>query len=342
MNISKKGKFLIKLLKIVVPIGLIYYIFTIIDFEKFIEVIRGSDFLLLLLVAFSVPVQYLLFTARWSLLMYIIEDVKIKFSNLHSILYKGLFVGFFVPGGIGIDVYRVISVWDKYKIYKSNFSTIFLEKIIGTLSSLVLAFLCYPFLSVESNPILANIIFYLKYLIGGFLFLFLILIINKLIFKRNTHPFIQRILNYLNGSIIKLFNRISINDFQVKPDSKIVTEILKPVLSYRNIFIVLIFSISILIVKAVFMNIAFRAIGYDVPLIINLFLIPLINIISLVPISFGGVGVRESSTVFLYSIFFVPPESSFAVALISFSFVLVNIVFGGLMMIKDGFLITKR
>ena len=64
------------------------------------------------------------------------------------------------------------------------------------------------------------------------------------------------------------------------------------------------------------MNIAFAAVGFELPFVVNLFVIPIINIIALLPISFGGVGVRETSFIFLYGLFGVSPEGALFISIL--------------------------
>ena len=125
------------------------------------------------------------------------------------------------------------------------------------------------------------------------------------------------------------------NNEPIEQGEDVVRDILKPLLSLKYIGIVLFFSVVILVVKSCFMNLMFMAIGVDVPLIANLFVVPLVNIISLIPVSFGGVGVRETSYIALYGFFGVPPEASLVASLVTFTFLLMNISFGGLLMLVD-------
>ncbi|MFO7869467.1 MAG: lysylphosphatidylglycerol synthase transmembrane domain-containing protein [Bacteroidales bacterium] len=328
-------KKVLSVIKFVVPVVLLYYIFSIIDFERLTKIITDADLLLLSLVLLSVPIQYLLFTVRWHLLLDLIEQVKTNFRKLHSILYKGLFVGFFVPGGVGIDVYRVLKVRKEYAIYKSNISTIFLEKIVGTASSLILIIVCYPFLEITKNETIAEIINYAYILIGAFCILLFLIGFKNAFLKGKFEGVMQQFMLFLNAKIISLINKISSKNHVLSHDEKIVEDIIKPVLSLKYISIVFFFSIVILIVKALFINIVFYALGFDIPFLANLFVVPLVNIISLIPISFGGVGVRESAYILFYGYFGIPVEVSLIVSLITFTFLLFNIFFGGLLMVRE-------
>ena len=176
--------------------------------------------------------------------MDMIENVKARFIQLHSILYKGLFIGLFFPSGVGIDVYRVISVKKEYGTYKSNISTIFLEKLIGTVSSLLLILCCYPFLGLHENQTISNIIPYV-YLFVGIIFSCLILIGFKSNIIRGRFALVlNKFAFFLNERIIRLINKILKNNEPIEQGEDVVRDILKPLLSLKYIGIVLFFFCS--------------------------------------------------------------------------------------------------
>ncbi|MFW5851242.1 MAG: lysylphosphatidylglycerol synthase transmembrane domain-containing protein [Bacteroidota bacterium] len=328
-------KKIFSIIKFIVPVVLLYYIFTIIDIDKLRTIVAESDPYLLSFIIFSVPLQYLFFTIRWAIIMRLIENVQANFFKLHAILYKGLFVGFFVPGGVGIDVYRVLKVKKEYGVFKSNVSAIFLEKVIGTTSSLLLVLACYPFINVVENEILRTIINYSYIFVGIVCFAFIIIALKSSFVKGKIAGILNKVSIFFNIRIINLINKISKGSNKISKEDKVVQDIFKPLMDFKYIFIVLVFSLIILVIKAAFMNIVFRALGYELPLVANLFVVPLVNIISLIPVSFGGVGVRETAYIVLYAYFGMPSEGSLITSLITFTFLLLNISAGGLLMLKD-------
>ncbi len=86
-----------------------------------------------------------------------------------------------------------------------------------------------------------------------------------------------------------------------------------------------------------------RSLGFDIPLLYFFIFIPLITVISAVPLTFAGLGVREDSFAGLFALAGVPAEQAIAVSLASFSLVIVIAVFGAVLYAVHGTeLVTKE
>ena len=81
--------------------------------------------------------------------------------------------------------------------------------------------------------------------------------------------------------------------------------------------------------------------GLKIPLTYYFIIVPLITICTAIPISVGGLGVRE--TAYVYFLQFAKIDSTHAI-LLSFSFVItvaINALIGGFILFKRGFHIEK-
>ena len=58
------------------------------------------------------------------------------------------------------------------------------------------------------------------------------------------------------------------------------------------------------------------SLGIELPILIYYLLVPLIFLISLIPISFGGWGIREASSIGLFGLVGLPPEQAFAMSVL--------------------------
>ncbi|MFO7864106.1 MAG: lysylphosphatidylglycerol synthase transmembrane domain-containing protein, partial [Salinivirgaceae bacterium] len=112
-------------------------------------------------------------------------------------------------------------------------------------------------------------------------------------------------------------------------------DILLPLLNYRVLLVSFGISILIQLIGALFVNMLFFAFGVDIPLIVNLFLVPVMNLLFLLPVSFGGIGLREAAYVILYGAFGVTEEISLLVAVTSFIFLIVNNSLGGIITLAE-------
>lgn len=80
-----------------------------------------------------------------------------------------------------------------------------------------------------------------------------------------------------------------------------------------------------------------------IPFIFYLFAIPFILIVSLLPISFGGLGVREAAAVFVFAIAGVSEDAALSMALVAMSITyLASLVGGILLLLRDNKVIPDR
>ena len=68
-----------------------------------------------------------------------------------------------------------------------------------------------------------------------------------------------------------------------------------------------------------------KTVGLDIDFIYFLVFTPITMIVSMIPITFRGVGLRELSSVYMFSLIGAPPEKIVFVSLLTF---LINIVLG--------------
>ncbi len=113
MKSNKKNQFF-TVLKILVTVVLLYFVFAKIPFQKSYEIIRNAN-PALMMVAFIC-----LFMSQWvsaERLLSVLRSVQFSISRkTNNILYLiGMFYNFFIPGGIGGDMYKVYFLNKHYK-----------------------------------------------------------------------------------------------------------------------------------------------------------------------------------------------------------------------------------
>ncbi|NQU53950.1 MAG: flippase-like domain-containing protein [Bacteroidetes bacterium] len=318
-----------KILRIVIPIVLLTIIISKIDFEILGEVYVRSNKSLLILAFLSYPIRYLLFTVRWKLVLNMFGKHDISFLHLLKTIYIGFFVGFFIPASVGIDIYRVVSL-RKTNSTHVNIGLIFQEKLMG----LVVCGFFVLFFSSFLNVDLGKIYPYVRNILYAIIFVSLFILTVLFLFKTNLH--IQKILSFTEGKLIKLLGWFTLKfKKEIKLEEGFLNKVLKVSLFPKMIMVVLLFSICNQGIGAVFANIAFQALESDIPLVYNLFASPLLNIILLFPISFGGFGIREGSYILIFGILGVAAEISFMVSFIFMVSTFINVGIGGIIYILD-------
>jgi uncharacterized protein (TIRG00374 family) len=311
------------------PVILLSIIFTKIDFAKLAEVFMQSNKLLLCLAFLSFPIRYLLFTFRWKLVLNLFGKDEISFLRLLRTMYIGFFVGFFVPASVGIDIYRVVSLRNTNSTHV-NIGLIFQEKLMGLLVCGLFVLFFSAYLNVNPGTVYP---YFRAALYGGILLCFLLLMV-LLMFKKNVQ--IQKLLRYIEGKLIKLLRWFTLKfKKEINIEEGFLNKVLSVSLVPKMILVVLLLSILNQGIGAIFANVAFRALGTDIPLVYNLFASPLLNIIFLFPISFGGLGIREGSYILIFGILGIAAEVSLLVSFIFMVSTFINIGIGGIVFMLD-------
>jgi len=74
----------------------------------------------------------------------------------------------------------------------------------------------------------------------------------------------------------------------------------------------------------------FRSLGVEVPLVYCLIFIPLISALSLLPISFNGLGIREGGYIFFFSQIGLNMTQAVSASLVFFVLVVLTSLIGGI------------
>ncbi len=130
------------------------------------------------------------------------------------------------------------------------------------------------------------------FLFGGLLVLFLLIVFFILLPKMNL-----KIASKWQGKIDIFFSAF------------------KKFLRDKNAFYILIFTFLAWLVMLIYVRGLFFSFGFNIPLAAILAFQPIVTLISLIPITFSGIGAREAVMIYFYSAF-APASSILAVALI--------------------------
>ncbi|MCW5515927.1 lysylphosphatidylglycerol synthase transmembrane domain-containing protein [Muriicola sp. Z0-33] len=143
-ELRKKG---ITVLKIVISAVLIYFIFTKIQLQQVLEILRQTDpFYLLLAVLFFV-VSKIMAAFRLNLYFYQLHVFLTHLSNLKLYLL-GMFYNLFLPGGIGGDAYKGYVIKQKFEVKTKRVVAVL---VLDRLSGLLLLFIYSCLLLLSMN-----------------------------------------------------------------------------------------------------------------------------------------------------------------------------------------------
>jgi uncharacterized protein (TIRG00374 family) len=323
-------KTLVRILRWAVPIVILYFIFQYIDFDRLFQSMIDTNFWFMAIGLAHFPLLIFIAIYRWRFLLvhYHKRSVPMRFVSKHY--WVGLALGFFTPGSIGLDAYRVVVSSRHYGQYINNTSIVLVEKLMALTTCMSIIVILYPMLPVTLDPKLEHI-FYLAYalLIVSLISVGLLVIFTRI---RAFHKLLEKLDSLFSHLVQRFLKRLNAeNEFDASTLS--FTTILAPFSSPNRLMIVVVLSFGIQFFSAVKSQIFFYALGYDLPFMVNLFVAPTLYFIFILPISFGSLGIREGAYIILYGLFGVPPEIALLVSFFNLSGMLFNNIIGGIVML---------
>jgi len=306
-------KYLITLIKIVVSTALIIFLFVKLGFNDILIQLTSANLWWLFFAIFIFSLSNFLGSFQWYLLLKI-KGIHLPFLRVVSYYYVGLFFNNFLIGYIGGDAIRIYDISKVSGDSSKAISTVFLDRFIGfvVLTGLALfAGLIWHDIFQVKNVIFIIIFIFICWMLS-FVFLF-----NEKLAKK-----IGIIIKYLLP--LKIYDKlrevyININSF--KHAKKTIVQI---------IFI----SIAIQSIRILVHYFAALSVGLHGHLKYFFIFIPVVALMASLPISIGGIGVREGSGVALFST--VPtflPEMIVAMEFLAYLIGLISALPGGILFV---------
>jgi uncharacterized protein (TIRG00374 family) len=273
--------------------------------------IAGLDLTLVLAAIASQLVAMLLAVVRWQLLLRS-QGVALPYPRLLKSFLVGRFVGAFAPSTAGLDVYRAVDIGRTIGDQARSASVIFLEKCFGLLGLVWVTILLTPF---GVRDFFGDEGIVLAVLVGFGATLGVVVIRRPELFA----PIVTRLPKRLGGKIASLLERV-----RALPISRSVAA-----------------SALVLGIITHFMTAAVYA-AAGVALHVDatpgelLIVGNAIVLATLLPISLGGVGVREGTAVVLLGSIGVPMSEAVLVALLGYLATQPSALVGGLISAMGG------
>ena len=263
-------------------------LFRSIDVQELISKVKTLkiyDFLIILTILIF---QLLILSYRWMLLLNILK-LQVGFMNLLKILWSGMFFNQIMPSSFGGDVFRVLIAMKNNISGSTITSSIIMERIIGlSMMSLLSVFPIFLINEKFSSG--------LKYII--LVVPLLILLLNILLYFLNDA--FKKILHFevLKKIIFEIHNYW--NNFFSNPK-----------IFFKILFLTLIIHFCTFYI----VYYLFRTFDYNINFLLIIYVMPIALIISSLPISVAGWGIRETVMVGSFLLFQIPSEISTAVGI---------------------------
>ncbi len=265
-------KHIFNFLKIAVTILLLYFLFRKMDFKTILTTLRHINIFVYLIGALLFFTGIFLSSIRWKLFLDTL-GIEFSLSQLFTYFLYSLFLANFLPSG-GLDVARVAFL-GKQKL-KEKISSTFMDRLFGFLAINIYVFLGLIYGLKEASK-------YRTLIFGVLVFQLIFLFV---IFSRRLKKYAVFIKKLPFGE--KFYN---------------LYEILH---SFRDIKVVMFalgLSFVIQFLYSADAYIVMRSLHLCPPFTTSILFVPLINFISMIPVTISGFGVREGGFVFVFSSF---------------------------------------
>lgn len=296
--ISKKQRTLIKF---VFSTLILVFIFKNIDFGELLKIVKSLSFSWYGLFLVVTVISFFVLSYKWWKILKL-QKFRYTLSYIIKVVWIGSFYNLFLPGRVGGDAIKVIYLItgsdkseDKYKASIS----IFIDRLYNVTGLLILAYISIILNFRQSKAFLLLLSIMSLFIICVFLIIgFGARLINKT--KISKYCWLQKAAGLLESS------KHYINS------------------TGRNIFMIsggMLYQIST-ILSCYLLG---RALGIRLPFSYFLFFIPVVYIVTMIPITFGGIGVREGTFIYFLSKAGIPGENALSLSLLLYvSLVLVS------------------
>lgn len=301
-----------KFTKVGLTLGILWFIFYRfdVDLHNLFSGIANEKYILLDLI---IPVFILPIVSanRWKIFLEQV-GVKERTFSLVKIGWISIFQGLILPSSQGQDLLRIYYIEKRHPDKQAaSGSTVIIERLLGFI---VLCFLCLTFSLYNYRIFNQKEFFIIICLVSIFLFVVIFLLLNKSLQayvekRRFSKGFLQKGFSYLT----RMHRTIA-----YFPYRKII---------FPSILLILLFQIAT--ITSVYL--VFRAYGINLPLYVHIAIYPVVAILSMIPITISGIGIREGFFVYFYAQFGVPGDTAVFVSLVNYGIVvLIPAVLGSL------------
>jgi glycosyltransferase 2 family protein len=311
-------------LRIVISLGLLAFLIyrNRSNFSSILDGIKDLNvyYLVIALVFYFIAISFIVF--RWGILL---KAHDFYISN--RFLWQSALIGFFynnlLPTSAGGDFYRVYDIKQSKDVpVNVGIASVVMERIIGTFTSFTLLIIAYflgLFDYLSKNAALGLLISILV------IILFFTVLFFPRLFKLNL-----------------LINKFRIFS-KIRPGLKEFHGIL---ISYRYkikyLFISYLYSLIIQVFFLISYNSILLALDLELKFYVFIFIIPFVSLASSVPITIGGIGIRENALVFAITSFGIAQGQATLFSLIILAIILILGMIGGVIyLIKSIFYKSK-
>ena len=296
------------ILKSLVSGGLIFWLLSKIDVMKVWQIIQDLHGGILVGVLAIIWLTLFAIAKRWQLVARL-GGINASLAPLTEATFIGAFFNQFLPSSVGGDFFRILVIRRYGASLNSAITSVFIDRLFGFISLGVLCLLVIP---LEGQVLLDSD---LKW--PFILTLFLLACV------------------FAGGLVLLLIPKKWHSHFLIRPFHSVIDVVLMS-LQQRGLFLSMILNSFIASVLVV-LGLQVLMIAFDIPLTIGqgTAILPVVMLLTSLPISFAGWGLREGAIIVALGVYDVPQETALAMSLVYGALHLISAVPGLLLWIIE-------
>jgi uncharacterized protein (TIRG00374 family) len=289
-------RLLFPLIKIAVTLVLLFWVISKYEVSNLLK----ADFGMMALAVGIFILSNFLGAFQWQKLLHG-QDIAFPYSRAANLYFIGLFFNNFLPSSLGGDVVKIYSVSRVEKRGREGLAATFVDRFAGLFLLSLFALGASTWLLVTvGQSVKQDILVYIAIVFVIFI------LVTAFLFSRRIGRLVYEVL-------LAPFNPLGLKDKFRKGHEFFHTYRHQ----YRLAGEVFILSLAIQLARVGVHYFCALSIGFDIDFIYFLLFVPIIAMAAVIPISFGGLGVRESTAPFLFTsmaaVAAVDPQGSLAV-----------------------------
>lgn len=283
-------KHVYNIIKVIVSAGILYYLISLADLHKFIEATEELDYFYLIICLAGTIILLSIKAIRWCLILRA-DSIKYPLYKTIKAYFASFSIGVVTPGRLGEFIKLYYLRQDIDTDFYSGLKSVILDRFFDL------------FILIMFGLTGILVLFFNTGILFSFAFMVLIVLISLVILKFTLSSF-----NTSNKILV--FAR----------------ELISALINYKNIVNWIITLIAYLLFF--YLNsLIFKSLDISLSFINITFIISIVSLVILLPVTIAGFGTREASLIYLLSFFDIPVEK---VLLFSFLQFLLFFIWGGI------------
>jgi uncharacterized protein (TIRG00374 family) len=299
------------LIRVSLSFILLGFLFWKTDLSKFSGLFGSLNLALYSVSIISYTLLYIPLSYRWQILLQAL-GIRVPIERLFTTYLVGVFFNNFLPTAIGGDLVRGLDLYRFTQKGKEAAVSVMAERFLGLAALLVIAVtaLAFSYSSLQ-DPLLVWLV-----LVAVFGYLITLFALSTPTLFILTAKMLQKLrLQWIGQKLLKIPEAITL---------------------YKSSPRILIFSAALSILNQALTVMIYYLLALSLHLKIALaylfLFFPVISIVSMAPVSLGGLGVREGITVYLFQKVGVEPGHALGLSLAWFSIIFLTSLLGGVVL----------